>query len=94
MEHLVRVNNDRDRQVLAWLRRTVGDTAIEAAAAKCGGLTKPYLSAVCRTLGLQPPRLLQRHSCPSTLIAEQSLSAIKNILTARATRVPIPVSHR
>jgi hypothetical protein len=55
MEHLVRVQNERDRRTLAWLREKVGDAAIVAAAQRHGP-SKPYLSAVCRTLGVTAPR--------------------------------------
>ncbi|MDN7183430.1 hypothetical protein M0D69_36570 [Caballeronia sp. SEWSISQ10-4 2] len=57
MERWVRVQNERDRQVLAWLRGQVGDAAIIAAAQSCAGPgIKPYLSAVCRALHVTPPR--------------------------------------
>jgi hypothetical protein len=57
MERWVRVQNERDRQVLAWLRGQVGDAAIIAAAQSCAGPdVKPYLSAVCRALHVTPPR--------------------------------------
>ena len=57
MERWVRVQNERDRQVLAWLRGQVGDAAIIAAAQSCAGPgIKPYLSAVCRALRVTPPR--------------------------------------
>jgi hypothetical protein len=57
MEQWVRVQNERDRQVLAWLRGQVGDAAIIAAVQSCAGPgMKPYLSAVCRALHVTPPR--------------------------------------
>lgn len=53
MEQWVRVQNEHDRNVLAWLRARVGDTAITSAAQACAPSdSKPYLSAVCRHLGL------------------------------------------
>ncbi len=63
MEHLIRIVNEADRQTLGWLRTHVGDTRVEAAArrliAQCeasSGLgAKPYVSAVCRYLGVWPP---------------------------------------
>ncbi|WP_276530575.1 hypothetical protein [Burkholderia multivorans] len=36
MEHLVRIVNDTDRQVLAWLRAQVGDARVERAARQLG----------------------------------------------------------
>ena len=35
MEQWVRVQNEHDRQVLAWLRERVGDAAVTAAAQAC-----------------------------------------------------------
>ena len=62
MEQWVRVQNGRDRQVLAWLRDRVGDAAIAAAAqAYTRGDSKPYLSVVCRQLGLSVPRLMSHY---------------------------------
>ncbi|MFP3558746.1 hypothetical protein SB861_50060 [Paraburkholderia sp. SIMBA_049] len=83
MEHLVRVYNENDRQTLEWLRRHVGDAAIAAAVERCTGSGKPYLSFVCRQLGVKTPafHLPSRHS-PSP-VAEQSLAAIRHILAAR-----------
>jgi hypothetical protein len=53
MEQWVRVQNEHDRNVLAWLRARVGDTEITLAAQACArSNSKPYLSAVCRHLGL------------------------------------------
>ncbi len=56
MEEWVRVKNERDRKVLVWLRGQVSDDAIATAARACApGGSKPYLSAVCRQLGLKAP---------------------------------------
>ncbi|MBB5429786.1 hypothetical protein OKW33_006356 [Paraburkholderia atlantica] len=55
MEHLVRVYNEKDRQTLEWLRRHVGDAAIATAVEQCAGSGKPYLSTVCRRLGVRTP---------------------------------------
>jgi hypothetical protein len=61
MEQWVRVQNEHDRQVLAWLCERVGDAAVAAAAQACArGHSKPYLSMVCRQLGLSTPRF-SRH---------------------------------
>jgi len=83
MEHLVRVHNEQDRQTLEWLRRHVGDAAIAAAVERCAGSGKPYLSSVCRQLGIKTPGFhLPRRESPSP-VAEQSLAAIRGILAAR-----------
>ncbi|MEQ5843829.1 hypothetical protein N0A02_30680 [Paraburkholderia acidicola] len=64
MEHLLRVINESDRQTLAWLRTHVGDARVAAAARHLAGRAdsgnahaprKPYVSAVCRYLGVWPP---------------------------------------
>jgi hypothetical protein len=59
MEHLIRVVNERDRQLLEWLREQVGEKRLEAAAYRLSSddRPKPYVSAVCRYLGLKPPSL-------------------------------------
>ncbi len=40
-EHLVRIVNEADRQVLAWLRAQVGDARVERAARQLGHTRKP-----------------------------------------------------
>ena len=83
MEHLVRVHNENDRQTLEWLRQHVGDAAIAAAVQRCEGSRKPYLSDVCRQLGVRVPRLhVPPRENPSP-VAEQSLANIRRILAAR-----------
>ncbi|SEK08863.1 hypothetical protein [Paraburkholderia diazotrophica] len=82
MEHLVRVQNERDRRTLAWLREQVGDAAIAAAAQRYGA-SKPYLSAVCRTLGVKAPRFVASRRLTPSAAAEQSLATIREILATR-----------
>lgn len=55
MEHLIRVQNDYDRQVLAWLRGRIGDAALQSVVHRLAGPRKPYLSTICRSLGIRPP---------------------------------------
>jgi hypothetical protein len=95
MEHLVRVYNEKDRQTLEWLRRHVGDAALAAAAERCAGSGKPYLSAVCRQLGVKTPEFhLPRRPGPSP-VAEQCLAIVRRILAARpALTVSSPVVLR
>lgn len=90
MEHLVRVLNDRDRRVLAWVREQVGDAAFADAAARCGP-TKPYLSVVCRRLGLQVPAFRSAVHAP-TATGEESLARIRRFLAERNAR-PRIVHH-
>ncbi|MGY6163953.1 hypothetical protein [Paraburkholderia strydomiana] len=88
MEHLVRVQNERDRRTLAWLRAHVGDAAIEAAAQRYAGPAKPYLSTVCRLLGVTAPQFDRPRPRVASATAEQSLAAIRKILAARSGRRP------
>lgn len=80
MEQWVRVENDRDRQVLVWLRGQLDDETIVAAAQRCASPgVKPYLSMVCRALGLTPPRyVFTRHA--NAEIGERHLASIYQIL--------------
>ncbi|WCM21192.1 hypothetical protein NDK50_06990 [Paraburkholderia bryophila] len=55
MTYLIRILNDADRETLAWLCKHVGDVRVAAAARDLGGSGKPYVSAVCRYLGVRPP---------------------------------------
>jgi hypothetical protein len=85
MEHLVRICSEKDRRVLGWLRQRVGDAAITRAAEECGGDAKPYLSAVCRRLGVRIPMLATPRAIEPSLVAEQSLATIRAILASRYT---------
>ncbi|WP_233874661.1 hypothetical protein [Paraburkholderia adhaesiva] len=82
MEHLVRIITERDRLVLAWLREHVGEAAIEKAVAQCGGTGKPYLSAICRRLGVRAPTLAMSRVIEPSPVAERSLCAIRGILAS------------
>jgi hypothetical protein len=84
MEHLVRVYNERDRRTLEWLRRHVGDSAIAVTVERCAGSGKPYLSAVCRHLGVKTPVFSVPHRQTPSPVAEESLAAIRSILGARS----------
>ena len=87
MEHLVRVQNERDRQVLAWLRLHVGDHAITDAVRQWGGPSKPYLSTICRQLGVVVPRGLSSLRVTPSPVARASLASIRAILAAPTTRM-------
>jgi len=96
MEHLVRILNDDDRQTLAWLRTHVGDARLSEAALRlaaqreqhAGVSSKPYLSAVCRYLGVRPPA--PHRETPVTadhLIGDQHLAQMRQLLAQRAATV-------
>jgi hypothetical protein len=88
MEHLVRIVNDTDRQVLAWLRAQVGDARVERAARQLGHTRKPFPSAVCRYLGMSAPATL--HAVHRTRVArdfsvgDRYLSLIRQHLATHA----------
>jgi hypothetical protein len=87
MEEWVRVQNERDRKVLAWLRGQVSDTSIATAARACAqGDSKPYLSAVCRQLGINAP-ILPSRSQTSEAVGERHLAVMYEILRARPNGV-------
>jgi hypothetical protein len=75
----VRVQNERDRQVLAWLRVQVGDAAIIAVAQSCASPGKPYLSTVCRALRVTPPRFVVARDATGE-VGERYLASIYQIL--------------
>jgi hypothetical protein len=88
MEHLVRVYNEKDRRTLEWLRRHVGDAAIADAAGQCASSGKPFLSAVCRHLGVKVPAFRATHGGTApTPVGEASLANIRTILAARTRPV-------
>ena len=87
MERWVRVQNERDRQVLAWLRSQVSDAAIISAATQCAGSGgKPYLTKVCQALGARPPRNLGARATHSA-VGERYLAHIYAILQQPSARV-------
>ena len=84
MEHLVRVYNEKDRRTLEWLRKHVGDATIAAAVKRCAG-GKPFLSSVCRQIGVRPPDFVASVSRPApTAAGEQALATIRGILAAKS----------
>jgi hypothetical protein len=80
MEHRIRVIDEHDRRTLEWLRMKVGDAALESAAARLVGSTKPYISAICRELGVRPPRFQTVRRVEGTPTGNQSIAAIKTLL--------------
>lgn len=88
VEHLVRIVNDTDRQVLAWLRTQVGDTRVERAARQLGHTRKPYPSALCRYLGVSAPATLRPVGRPSPVrdfsVGDRYLSLIRQHLAAHS----------
>ncbi len=92
MEHLVRVQNEYDRQVLAWLRARIGDAALQAAAQRLTGDRKPYLSTICRSLNVTPPSrraLRSQATRASREVGDRYLASIRQLLAR-----PAPAQHR
>ncbi|AUT74304.1 MULTISPECIES: hypothetical protein [Paraburkholderia] len=94
MEHLVRVYNEKDRQTLEWLRKHVGDAAIASAVAQCAGSGKPYLSTVCRCLGVRTPAFSAPLRQTSSLVADHSLATIRSILAARTATAKLGAARQ
>jgi hypothetical protein len=84
MNQLIRILNDGDRETFEWLRKHVGDVRVAAAARHLGGNGKPYLSAVCRYLGVRPPTPHQ-HSRPveDCTVGDNYLAQIRQLLAQR-----------
>lgn len=83
MEHRIRILNERDRQTLLWLRRHVGDARLTIAVnALMRGQSKPYVSALCRYLGVFPPveSRPQRHSAADSTVGDYYLAEIRTHL--------------
>lgn len=89
MEHLIRIVNETDRQILAWLRSQAGDERVARAAQQMGRTRKPYLSAVCRYLGVWPPAALRHPPAREQAdhaVGDRYLSLIRQHLAAHAGR--------
>lgn len=88
MEHLVRIVNEADRQVLAWLRAQVGDARVERAARQLGHTRKPFPSAVCRYLGMSAPATLRQTDRPRAArdfsVGDRYLSLIRQHLATHS----------
>ena len=84
MNQLIRILNDGDRETLAWLRKHVGDVRVAAAARHLGGNGKPYVSAVCRYLGVRPPTPHQHsRSVEDCTVGDNYLAEIRQLLAQR-----------
>jgi hypothetical protein len=93
MEDLIRILNDADRQTLAWLRKHVGDMRVADAARGlmaqrekfAGACAKPYVSAVCRYLGVWPPTPQRLpHVDADHAVADRHLARIRWLLAQRS----------
>ena len=58
--YTIPLDNERDHRVLAWLRSTVGDEAIRDAIGRLAGRRRPFVSNLCRVLGVEvPPEVIE-----------------------------------
>lgn len=84
LSRLIRLENDYDRHVLAWLRRQVGDDAVHTALCQLGGRPRPYVSAVCRALEIRPPArsaFRAEQARISRAVGDRYLARIREILS-------------
>lgn len=84
MDDLIRIENEYDRQTVAWLRNCLGDQALCEVVMRMEGRGRPYASEVCRALGVTPPPR-QRASRVRPLnraVGEAYLVTIRGILDA------------
>lgn len=87
LSRLIRIENDYDCHVLAWLRRQVGDDAVHTALRQLGGRRRPYVSAVCRVLDIRPParRAFRAEEARiSRAVGDRYLARIREILSIGA----------
>jgi len=85
MEHLVRILNERDRNVVEWLCLEVGAQRVEDAAVKLAAANnsdKPFVSAVCRYLGVKPASGIGRNRTDRE-VGEYHLAIMRAGLRAR-----------
>ena len=76
IQDLLIISNDKDRRTLAWLLSTVGEDAIATAVSSLAGKRTPYLSNVCKTLGVVPPDsidLTDREAAKAHLAAAKAM---------------------
>jgi hypothetical protein len=77
------IENERDRVTLAWIRKQVSDSSIEAAVQMLGG-RKPYLSNLCKVLKITPPEDI--FITPREMALEH-LKVLKQMLEKKKTRL-------
>ncbi|AMP71379.1 hypothetical protein [Ralstonia solanacearum] len=81
MDDLIRIENEYDRQTVAWLRERLGEQALCEVVLRMQGRGKPYASAVCRALRLvPPPRRRGSGGAISRAVGEAYLASIRALL--------------
>ena len=84
VDDLIRIENEYDRQTVAWLRERLGEQALCEVVIRMHGHGKPYASAVCRTLGLVPPPRRQVSRSVNRAVGEAYLANIRALLAGHA----------
>jgi len=84
MDDLIRIENEYDRQTVAWLRNRLGDQALCEVVMRMEGHGRPYVSEVCRTLDVtRPPYQRASRARPlNRAVGEAYLATIRGILGA------------
>lgn len=84
MNQLIRILNESDRAAVAWLCTHVGDARVAAAARHLGRTGMPYVSAVCRYLGVRPP-VLGQYTLPAGdySVGDRHLAEMRRFLLNR-----------
>lgn len=83
MEHMIRVINEKDRRTLVWLRSLFDEATLKAAITDIANGSKPYVSAVCRKLGVRPPVFTAaKQRFEGTAAGNAALAAMKVLLAA------------
>lgn len=84
MDDLIRIENEYDRQTVAWLRNRLGDQALCEVVMRMEGRSRPYASEVCHALGVTPPprQRVTRARPLNRAVGEAYLATIRNILGA------------
>jgi len=82
MDDLIRIENEYDRQTVAWLRERLCEQALNEVVLRMDGRGRPYASEVCRTLGLTPPprKRATRARPLNRAVGEAYLTTIRAIL--------------
>ncbi len=80
MDDLIRIENEYDRQTVAWLRERLGEQALCEVVLRMQGRGKPYASAVCRALGLVPPPRRRGSGAINRAVGEAYLASIRALL--------------
>lgn len=88
MDDLIRIITERDRQTVDWLRAHVGTVRLEEAVRYLTGhsRSKPYVSAICRYLGVRPPAFVPGQPIHDHRVGDEYLAKMRAQLASMAVR--------